>query len=185
MKLPALLATLLIPVSLTAQVRPPVGLKPGDQYRVMFVTNTRSQARSADLSTYDALITAEASASPLGALATSWQIVASTVAIDARDHTQTDPSPAGRTGVPIYRPDGVRIADDYDHLWNADAENLLATLSVDASGVQVAQSAVWTGTNQFGTRHTPLGDPGGLSNAGSTNAVFRHWIEFSGASSQT
>ncbi|MEM7201302.1 MAG: hypothetical protein AAF628_13605, partial [Planctomycetota bacterium] len=33
--------------------------------------------------------------------------------------------------------------------------------------------------------HTPLGDPGGLSNAGSTNAVFRHWIEFSGASSQT
>ena len=59
-------------------------------------------------------------------------------------------------GVPIYRPDGVRIADDYHALWTTRTAGvtypLRAAATVTSSGqVGSANRWVWTGSNHSGT----------------------------------
>ena len=54
----------------------------------------------------------------LAALGTNWRVIGSTSSVDAKVHTDTDDSPAGPNGVPIYRLDGRIIANNYDDLWD-------------------------------------------------------------------
>ena len=67
----------------------------------------------------------------LAALGTMWSVIGSTEDDSAVLNTMTDPGPFGTTGVPIYRLDGTKIADDYDDLWDGDLD---ATLSVMENG---------------------------------------------------
>ncbi|MEM7199220.1 MAG: hypothetical protein AAF628_03080 [Planctomycetota bacterium] len=160
---------------------PPPDLNPGDQYRVLFLSSSTRDATSSDIADYDALVSADADrVSELVALSTNWQAVASTDAVDARDHTSTLPSTAGGAGVgvPIYRPDGTRLADNYDRLWGAQSQSLLAAPWVTASGAQGPVSAlVWTGTNLFGRAHDPLGsdDYCGVGRVGRRHS----WVHYS------
>lgn len=101
-----LLGTLFVVVNtcLTAQaqvVPVPPDLNVGDEYRLLFVTNSLTDALSADIAVYNVLVAAEAAAVPqLDALGTIWTAVASTPTVDARINTMTDPAPPGPTGVP-------------------------------------------------------------------------------------
>lgn len=123
----------------------PSDLQPGDQYRVLFVTASKRDSSSTDIADYNAFVSADAAANPaLAALSTTWTAVASTATVEARDNTNTDPSPAGSTGVPIYRPDGTRLADDYDHLWNANSVPLYANPSDEPPGA--TSDGIWTGS---------------------------------------
>jgi hypothetical protein len=54
----------------------------------------------------------------LAEIDTNWRVIGSTSSVAAKLHTDTDDSPLGPTGVPIYRLDGLRIASDYDDLWD-------------------------------------------------------------------
>ena len=152
-----------------AQVVPvPPDLALGDQYRLMFVTDTLTRAVSTDIAT-DIAVAAAAVVSELDALGATWTAMASTTSVDARDNTGTDPTPGGPTGVPVYLIDGTRLADNYDQLWNfGGAGNLYAPPKKTASGA-AAPTLVWTGTNVGGTGIDQLGlsNPGfGLSTSG-------------------
>ena len=135
MRLPAFLAAA---VALTAPMPaqgislPPADLSPGQSYRVLCVTETTTAATSSNIATYNAFVEADVLANPqLAALGTSWAAIGSTLTVSARANTDTDPTPPGATGVPIYRPDGVRLADHYDDLWDA---SLAAPPNVTSAG---------------------------------------------------
>ncbi len=161
------LSTLLLPAlttisTLTAQGigQPPADLAPGAPYRLMFVTDTGGTATSGNIEDYDAFVSADANAVPeLAALATTWRVLASTGSVDARDHTMTDPTPSGPTGVPIYRVDGARIADHYDQLWSNSATPLHVLCTTTASGGTYS-GLIFSGSFADGTVRPPyaLGD---------------------------
>ena len=82
----------------------------------------------------------------LAALGTTWKAIGSTALTDARDNTGTNPTVS--TGVPIYRLDDTRIANNNADLWDGD---ILAPLNVYQTGVEAGGSPqVWTGTGSTG-----------------------------------
>ncbi|MCA8974641.1 MAG: PEP-CTERM sorting domain-containing protein, partial [Planctomycetes bacterium] len=82
-----LMAALVASTALAQGLNYPAGLQPGDEYRVLFVTDSSRDATATDISTYDAFVTADATAVPfLASLNTSWRAVGSTAAVSARDH---------------------------------------------------------------------------------------------------
>jgi len=151
-------------------------LNPGDQYRLLFVTNSVTNAESADIAVYNALVAADAAAVPeLDALGTTWTAVASTPTVDAVDNTMTDPSPAGPTGVPIYLINGRRFADDYDSLWTSDGP-LVGGVPIPVGSLPFIPTSsgnspplrVWTGSSQLGVEHAAWG---GLGDADGDAAI--------------
>ncbi|MCA8978220.1 MAG: hypothetical protein KDC98_26065, partial [Planctomycetes bacterium] len=174
MTLKTLLAAALAASTALAQgLNYPAGLQPGDEYRVLFVTDSTRDATSTDISVYDAFVTADANAVPfLAALNTNWRAVGSTATVSARDHTDTVSG-----GVPIFRPDGVRVADDYDHLWDAVTTSLPAGPAVTASGALTTNELVWAGCWGDGTISPwPLGSAGGQAMAGIADFINHFWV---------
>jgi hypothetical protein len=147
----------------------PQGLQPGDQYRLVFVTEGKQDALSSNIADYNAFVTNEANApnSVIRGLATEWFTIASTADVDAIENTETNPSPRGQTGVPIYLVDGqTRFAEHYDNLWDGDSygRTYLGPLHLTQYGVAVVNpiNNVWTGTNEYGVAGGfggPLGSP--------------------------
>jgi hypothetical protein len=86
----------------------PTDLNPGDQYRLVFVTDGTRDAQSTDIADYNAFVTAQANQSTeLQALGVDWFVIGSTSTVSARDNTGTD----GGGGVPIYLlENGLRIS---------------------------------------------------------------------------
>jgi|GEM_PF-3336713 len=149
----------------SAAVPVPDGLAEGEGYRLMFITDTRTNALSADVAYYNDFATAYAESIPyLAEFNTTWKAVVSTPAIDAVDNTNTDFSPDGSTGVPIYRPDGVLLAHDYDQLWLQDGMVLEIGPELSAVGDAVG-GRIWTGTKRGGVARYPLGGDNGEGTA--------------------
>ena len=73
--LAAAIASLAAPVM--ADIIPPIGLAPGSEYQLIFVTAGTTNAESTDISTYNAFVMAEAALNPLLPTAT-WDAVGST-----------------------------------------------------------------------------------------------------------
>lgn len=113
-----LLPTMVVTNLLTAApITVPPDLAVGDQYRLFFVTSMTRNATSSDISDYNAFVSAVAATVPeLAALGTTWNAVASTTSVDARNNTYTNPSVA--VGVPIYSLAGFRLANDNADLWD-------------------------------------------------------------------
>jgi hypothetical protein len=156
-----------------AIVIPPLDLNPGDKYRLVFVTSGTRDAESADIADYNDFVNAQAALVTAAGFPTSgWTAMASTESVDARDNTGTNPS--GGAGYPIYRVDGVRIADDYNDLW--DGGRLAAPLSITQQGDPYPNTVppcasfpyclAWTGTSSIGTAGSPLGGPSSSAAAG-------------------
>ena len=177
MRLPNWLLVLLLCVmahsASAAIVIPPPDLNPGDQYRLVFITSGTRDATSTSIADYNSFVNAQAASVSVPGFPTSgWAAIASTASVDARDNTGTNPS--GGAGVPIYRVDGVRIADDYNDLWDGGrlAANLSVTQQGDAYPNTVPPCAsfpyclAWTGTSAIGTAASPLGGPNASSAAG-------------------
>ena len=155
----------------------PPGLNPGDPYRLVFLTKDNVfTATSASISTYDASVTSQANTSAeLVALGTTWRVIGSTSAVDAKIHTDTDDSPAGTNGVPIYRLDGLIIARDYDDLWDGRISNTLNVTQVGPG----ACSGAWTGTSGKGiaVAGNELGAPSLQVVDGSPSQIGGGWIQ--------
>ena len=166
-----LFAILLANFVSAAIVIPPPDLSPGDQYRLVFVTSGTTTANSNDISSYNNFVNAQAaSVSATGFPTSGWTAIVSTTTVDARDNTGT----ASGTGVPIYRVDGLRIADDYTDLWNGGTlqNDLSVTQQGDLypsnatlCGFGPARPCAWTGTSSLGTAASPLGDASSLSSS--------------------
>lgn len=143
----------------------PLGLELGDEYRLLFLTDGSRDATSDDIADYNAFVSSEA-ASPTSfvlGLETDWFAIASTGAVSAIENTQTDPSPAGETGVPIYLVDGASlVADHYDNWWDGDSAGFSFFLTnapnlTQSGGTNLSESNnVWTGTNDFGESQVGL-----------------------------
>ena len=123
----------------------PTGLSPSDPYRLAFVTTTARDGTSPNIGVYNAFVSAAANSAPdLAALGTTWSAIASTLTVDARDNTGTNPDSSN--GVPIYLLNDTLLVNDNADLWDS---SIAVNFDVDENGGSV-NSQVWTGTNQFG-----------------------------------
>ena len=159
----------------------PPGLNPGDPYRLVFITKDKIfTATSPSISTYDASVTSQANKSvELVALGTNWRVIGSTSSVDAKVHTDTDDSPAGANGVPIYRLDGMIVANDYDDLWDGSIQNPLY-VAQDGTVLNTC-CGTWTGTRTDGTGISgdELGAPDLGVVDGAPNGTATNWIQTS------
>lgn len=159
----------------------PPGLNPGDPYRLAFITKDKIFfATSPNIADYDALVTAQANTSTdLAALGTNWRVIGSTSSVDAKGHTETDDSPAGANGVPIYRLDGVVVANDYDDLWDGSIQNPLY-VAQDGTVLNTC-CGTWTGTRIDGTGipGDELGAPDLSVVDGAPNGTASNWVQTS------
>ena len=117
----------------------PSDLNPGDPYRLILVTSGMTQALSPDIDYYNDFVDGYGDA----VLASDWRAIGSTMLVNARDNTGT----TGSGGVPLYRLDGQRVANDYADLWD---ESLITPIRYSELGTTVNEK-VWTGTNMDGT----------------------------------
>ena len=160
---------------------PPPGVS---QYRLVFVTEGTRDATSTNIADYNNFVNNAALASgPLttalntAGLAPSslnWRAIASTAAVNVRVNTST----LGTGGVPIYRLDGTKVADDYGDLWDGDIDAAISQTELDNTKPNTApEDRVWTGSNQFGAILNPLGGTIGTSGrrGGALETDFR-WI---------
>ncbi len=157
-------------ISSAAPIPVPTDLNPGDQYRLVFVTSTSRDATSSNIGDYNTFVTAAANSVPeLLALGTVWKAIGSTPSIDARDNTGTNPS---STGVPIYRLDDKRVADNNADLW----DSILAdSILVNELGVNFSGN-VRTGTLASGLKSAGL-ELGAATNStvGLSGALDSRW----------
>ncbi len=64
----------------------PTGLNPGDQFRIVFVTQGTTAANSSDISTYDTFVTNQANSATYNGATITWQAIGSTPSVNAIDH---------------------------------------------------------------------------------------------------
>ncbi|NKB20958.1 MAG: PEP-CTERM sorting domain-containing protein [Alphaproteobacteria bacterium] len=138
-----------------APITIPVGLNPGDQYRLAFVTSTTTDAVNTNISFYNNFVTSLAnSVSELADLGTTWTVIGSSGAIGARNNTNTNPNT--ETGVGIYRTDGNKIADDNADLWDGHLD-LALNRNENGNAITGGELRVWTGTDTNGSKRAILG----------------------------
>jgi hypothetical protein len=139
---------LLVPLASAAPTTLPSDLSPGDEYRLAFYTSTDHDATSGDIADYNLFVTSLANAvAELASLGTTWTLLGSTAAINARDNTSTNPAVDG-AGVPIYLLNDTQLATDYSDLWDG---TILTPLTVTEDGVVDDLRTVWTGSGADGT----------------------------------
>lgn len=132
-----------------APITVPGGLHPGDHYRLAFVTSTTRDATSSDIEDYNAFVTVVANSVPeLAALGTTWQAIASTPNVDARDNTGTNPD-HGDLGVPVFSLGDTQVAWDNFVLWGG----IFHPVNFTEAGLILGPDPVWTGTIADGTYH--------------------------------
>ncbi|MDY6990727.1 MAG: VPLPA-CTERM sorting domain-containing protein [Thermodesulfobacteriota bacterium] len=162
-----LLFIIMISTSVThASLVTPPDLSPGDQFHWAFITHATIRGFYGDIANYNGFVQmqAEDDLSLTKELGIDWYAVASTATVDAKDNVNV-------TG-PVYRLDGVKIADDEDDLWDG---SLLAFLNINQRGHERNHN-VWTGTRPNGLKGNYLG----LANPtiGVQPEDTQNWIEF-------
>lgn len=163
--LPAALAALSA-AQLSAAVVEPIGLAPGSQYQLVFVTADRQQATSSNIADYNTFVAGEAALNPLLPAAT-WRAVVSTSSINANVN-----APSG--GLPVYNTQGVEVATGATGLYTA---NLVNAIDYDQFGL-TGNSLAWTGSLSNGSAAgaSPMG--GALVTFGDPHqANSGHWAE--------
>ncbi len=122
----------------------PNDLNPGDQFRAVFVTNNTSQAVHTSIDYYNATVDSRAGLLSFdGETDLEWKAIVSTQTVSARENIAANFD----GGVPFYRLDGVRIANDNQDLWDG---SINVPINISESN-QTRLSLVWTGTTIFGT----------------------------------
>ena len=174
------LATLGTSAAQAALVVVPTGLNPGDQYRLVFVTDGTRDALSTDINTYNSFVTNEANKPALNSALTTagfnlgtitWKVIGSTASVAARDNTGTNPS---STGVPIYLINGNRVANNNADLWDGTINVPINRTPSDLGSIS---SNVWTGSNTDGSIGINLGGSStGVGQTGNSAANNSTWI---------
>lgn len=140
----------------------PPDLMPGQEYRLVFTTDGMINSLSPEIDTYNTFVTNEAnSVTELSELGTTWSVIGSTGTVDARDNTNTNPFEDG-LGVPIYRLDGMRVANDYNDLWDGSLQSAINITQTDIMLFPPSIVDVYTGSEIDGTMFpgAPFGDIG-------------------------
>ncbi|MDE0134859.1 MAG: fibronectin type III domain-containing protein, partial [Acidimicrobiaceae bacterium] len=143
----------------------PLGLGAGETFRLMFMTEDHRDATATDIAVYDSHVQDEAREGH-GAIrryADGFRVVGSTAAVDARDHTGTNPDDAGHTDAEVWWLNGERIAANHAGFWSDTWENWAMADRRFASGrPSTSNDWPWTGTRTDGAKEA---NPLGASNA--------------------
>lgn len=123
---------------LMADFVPPVGLAPGSQYQLVFVTSGVFAPSSTDINDYNAFVNAQAALDP-SLPATHWHVVGSTSTVDANVN-----APSG--GLPVYNTQGIEVASAATGLYT---DALLNPIGYDQFGAGLVGYA-YTGTDATG-----------------------------------
>lgn len=168
----------------------PTALNPGDEYRLVFVTSTTTDASSNSINYYNSFVSNLAnSQSELAALGATWTAIASTPFINARNNTLTCSTSIGclssDLSYAIYNLFGQKVADDNADLWNGSLDNAIA---YNEEGIKLQGATdgfyVWTGTHGHdGTRDNGLGGTCNYSAAdcaryGWWGGVNNNWVSY-------
>ena len=122
----------------------PAGLKPGDQFRFMFVTDGTSMAISTNLADYDNFVNTQAQGATYNGQTVQWLAIGSALATDAVDHI-------GETDTPVYSVIGRQVATSTrtqasGGLWSGTLES---AIEFGING-NLVHGQVWTGTSHGG-----------------------------------
>ncbi len=135
----------------------PAGLAPGDQFRIVFVTNASTNATSTDIATYNAFVNTDAAGATYDAAVVSWKVIGSTQTVDAATNI-------GAFAVPVYLSNGTLIAlsttTGAGGLWSGSILNPINT-RLDGTAAVTPSNLVFTGTAADGTAASDYGALGG------------------------
>ncbi len=143
----------------------PLGLGAGETFRLLFMTEDHRDATAADIGVYDAHVreAARDGHAAIRRYADHFRVVGSTAAVDARDHTRTNPNNAGHTDAPIYWLNGERVAANNAGFWSDTWENwAMADRRFESGERSTSNDWPWTGTRTDGAKEA---NPLGASNA--------------------
>ena len=128
-----------------------------DQFRLLFLSSTKRNATSSDITDYNTFVQTRAAAghTDIQAYSDTFTVVACTEDVDARDNTATTYTSSDR-GVPIYWLDGDKAADNYadfydgrwDNATNSDDRN---ELGINGTNTANTANRPWTGCEDNGT----------------------------------
>ena len=147
----------------TAAVIPPIGLGPGSQYQLIFVTADTRRADSTDISSYNTFVTGEAALNPALPQGVTWNAVASSLA-GPTEALLNAPSGVFVGNIPVYNTMGLEVSDGsgygvYGPLSGTGAP-LLNPVEFDQFGNPSAaggpNNLVWTGSLDNGRGDTYL-----------------------------
>ena len=151
----------------------------GDHYRLVFITSDRVNASDNsggtvdwnDISTWNATAQGFANnATGHDLSSVNWNVIGSTVDVDARDNTLTNPNING-SGHPIMLIDGSTVvASDFNELWSgAGIQNIINLTENEGQSISDAPAIPWplTGTRWNGTAHVATGVLRDISGGGS------------------
>lgn len=165
------------------------GVNPGDDFRIVFVTDGTRDATSSSISDYNTFVDSDADNATFNADMNSllgsviqddfsgnaanidYNAIGSTSSVDARDNTNTNPNDG--VGEPILLVDGAIVANDYDDLWDGDIDNPINVTSSNG-GVPSSPPRVWTGSSVTGVASSALG--GTSPSYGQASAATSSWI---------
>jgi hypothetical protein len=145
----AIVAFLCAACAHAAAVLVPPGLKAGDTYRLVFITDATTTGNDTNIADYNAFVTGEANSNPgLAALNTAWTALLSTNAVNVLDNSGLSPSDSTTL---FYHTQGQLLATGvfngdsglYD---SGDGFDAHGALIYDANGSAPAQKLAWTGT---------------------------------------
>ena len=143
----------------------PPGVGGGGEFRLLFITDDWRDATSSDIDVYDAFVQGAALGghAAIKPYAGKFRVVGSTAAVDARDHTRTNPSNAGHPDVSIFWLNGQRVAQNNAGFWSSTWENwALPDRRFETGQPDTDSDWPWTGTLANGAKHSTnhLGIPG-------------------------
>ena len=153
----------------------PPNVAPGDSFRLLFTSSTKTHASSSDLTVYDAVVQRDAASGHQGIrdYSSNFKALASTATVNARYHTDSAYSNAD-PGVPIYWLNGAKVAADYrdfyDGNWDSNSPRHASGSSAEAG------DEILTGSKSNGTKHGdgvpgPCQRPGANRQAGKSRAA--------------
>jgi hypothetical protein len=146
----------------------PAGLKPGDQFRIVFATDGTTMATSTTITDYDKFVTTQAQGATYNGQTVQWLAIGSVDFTDAIDHI-------GQNDTPVYLSNGTEVTTSTtaSGLWSGALESPIYT---DLNG-QLVHGQIYTGTTADGVAvpGEALGDFNVV--VGSTSEVGAGWIE--------
>ena len=143
----------------------PLGVGAGETFRLLFMTEDHRDATAADIGVYDAHVreAARDGHAAIRRYADHFRVVGSTAAVDARDHTRTNPNNAGHTDAEVWWLNGERVAANNAGFWSDTWENwAMADRRFESGERSTSNDWPWTGTRTDGAKEA---NPLGASNA--------------------
>ena len=146
---------------------PPVGLAPGSQYQLIFVTADALDALRPTIADYNAFVQHEASLSSSLPAGLTWKAVVSTLFVNANVN-----APSG--GYPVFNTDGNQFTGGTGiYSGNIHPPDLSNQYGTNVTGDGRTPAIFWTGSNSLGQAFNPIADG---SNIEATFGVFQ--LEF-------